>query len=114
MALYVDYKRKMGELTLTQGENKYKINIYACNALASFIYEYKNEEGETMCKLMNFIVDTKHLKELCKHKKELFTGKISNVKLNTYYGYTSELMEYFTEMGIRVTCFKKEPKKEKS
>lgn len=113
MALYVDYKRKMGELTLIQDENKFKINIYACNALCAFIYEYTNDEGQEMCKLMNFLNDKQHIKNLLKSRHELFLGKVENIRLNMYYMSNIDVLHYFTEMGVTVTCYNKKPKEEK-
>ena len=37
MSLRVDFKAVMGELTLKQGENKFKIHICAANAVCAFM-----------------------------------------------------------------------------
>ena len=115
MPLYVDYKQKMGDITLVQEDEgkkqSYKINIYSCNAVAAFIYEYKNEKGEKMVRLMGFIADKQHVKNLLKERFELFTGKVTRVRVNLYYRDMNLLVEYFTKMGVKVTCSYEKPKK---
>ena len=105
MSLRVDFKAVMGELTLKQGENKFKIHICAANAVCAFIYEYKDEKGETMCRLMNFLDSKQHITNLLKKKQELFEGKVTKVKLNLRYDNSKEILRYFTRMGVKVECF---------
>ena len=51
MALQWKWSDKMGKITIKQREKIYDVNIYAGNALAIFICEYKQngEERDTFC-----------------------------------------------------------------
>ena len=73
--LTVNYDRKMGWLILTQNIDEqardFKIDIDWCNGLCAFIYEYKNEKGEDMVKLMNFFADKTHVQNMIKNKVKL-------------------------------------------
>ena len=113
--LTVDYKRKMGEVIITQKQDDkpltFKLNVYWCNGLAAFVYEYKNEEGETMCQLMNFFADKQHIENLINSKTELFYGEIKKISLNMWYEDNKYVLKYFTKMGYKVTCYYKEPTK---
>lgn len=115
--LEVDYKRKFGELTLTQEQDgqqrNYKINIYWCNGLAAFIHEYKKEDGTEMCQLLTFFDNKKHVENLIKDKVKLFIGKLSKISLNMWYEDNQHVLNYFLKMGYRVQCYYKEPKQKK-
>ena len=43
--LNVSYKNKIGYFTLTQGENKFRINICHANCLCAMMYFYTDNEG---------------------------------------------------------------------
>lgn len=54
MALQWNWKDKMGKITIKQKEKNFDINIYAGNALAIFICEYKqNDESYKLCKSLS-------------------------------------------------------------
>ena len=111
MSLRVDFKAVMGELTLKQGENKFKIHICAANAVCAFFYKHKDEKGGEWCDLQGFLADKKHVDNLIKNKVELFYGDITKVKLNMWYKDSAEILRYFTRMGVKVECYYKERKK---
>lgn len=103
MALHVNYDRKIGHYTLTQGENKFKIHFCACNALCAEIYFYKDDEGREMCQLHSFFADIQHVKNCA--KAGLLNTYESGITL-----YAKEMSNdlwkmarIFTEQGIKVT-----------
>lgn len=107
MPLLVDFKAVMGELTLKQGENKFKIHICASNAVCAFIYKHKDEKGDEWYDLQGFLADKKHVDNLIKNKVELFYGEVTKVKLNLAYDNCKEILRYFTRMGVKVECYYK-------
>lgn len=109
MSLRVDFKAVMGELTLKQGENKFKIHICAANAVCAFIYKHKDEKGDEWCDLCGFFADDVHVRRCIRSKSEMFNGKIVKVKLNMWYKNNKYVLEYFTRMGHKVECYYKEP-----
>ena len=117
MSLRVNFNAIMGEVILKQTSRldgtvrKYKINICAANAVCAFIYEYKDERGETMCHLMNFLDSPQHITNLLRKKQELFEGDVTKVKLNLAYDNCKQILRYFTRMGNKVECYYKEGKK---
>ena len=93
----------MGEIILKQGENKFKIDICAANAVCAFIYH--DERG---CTLMNFFADIEHINNLIKNKVELFYGDIVGVKLDKKYKEHKAISKYFNKMGCEVEYYNKE------
>lgn len=114
--LQVDYTRKLGKVVITQEQDgqpiDFNTNIYWCNGLAAFIYEY-DEDGEHVYQLMNFFADKQHIKNLIKSKTELFWGKVKSVSLNMWYKDNEYVLEYFLKMGYNVECYYQEPKQTK-
>ena len=111
--LNVDYTRKMGEVVITQEQDgqpiDFKTNIYWCNGLAAFIYEYDDKNGDHIYQLMNFFADKQHVKNLIKSKTELFLGKVKSVSLNMLYKDNEYVLDYFLKMGHKVECYYQEP-----
>ena len=66
MALTWDWKDKIGELLIQQGEKQFTISIYKGNALAIFLDEYKNEKGQDVYSMYNFFCDKEHFKNCTK------------------------------------------------
>ena len=112
--LRVNYKHKMGEVTIVQKSNgqKFTLYIYAANAICAFINEYKNEEGETMAQLISFFADSQHVRNLIKNKVDLFENDIvKKVSLNMWYEDNKYVLNYFIRLGYKVTCYYKEDKR---
>ena len=107
--LTVNYDRKMGWLILTkiidEKEQDFKIDIDQCNGLCAFIYEYKNEKGEDMVKLMNFFADKLHVQNMIRAQCKLFSGTIKEIHLNMAYKELRYVQDYFLEMGYQVITF---------
>ena len=68
MALTWDWKDKIGELLIKQGDKQFTISIYKGNALAIFLDEYKNEKGQDVYSMYNFFCDKEHFKNCTKDK----------------------------------------------
>lgn len=109
------YKMKMGSLTVTQDNRSYKINIYGGNATAIFIHHYNSDDGKKMVQLYMFLNDKQHIKNIMKNNKEasdrqfaIFSGKVSNVKLNMWYKENYDVLKFFLWMGCKVSCYYKE------
>ena len=68
MALNWNWDNKIGELLIRQGEKEFTINIYQGNALAIFIHEYVNSEGQEVYSMYNFFYDKEHFKNCTKDK----------------------------------------------
>ena len=68
MALTWDWKHKIGELLIQQGEKQFNISIYKGNALAIFLHEYKNEKGQEVYSMYNFFCDKDHFKNCTNDK----------------------------------------------
>lgn len=65
--LNVSYENKIGYFTLTQGENKFRINICHANCLCAMMYFYTDNEGEKIATLMSFFADLQHAKNCIKN-----------------------------------------------
>lgn len=108
----------MGTLTLVQNEKKYKIQIRQCNALATFLYVYKQENPQDpkypwVHQLVMFFTDEQHIKNCIKGAKsfkDLFWGELKDIKLNLAYKESNILLKYFVK-EFNVKCYYKEPKK---
>lgn len=140
MSVNWNWKNKIGEITLKQKGNDgkintFKINMYGANCLCALIYEYQKVNEETHKKenwydFYGYWLDTTHLKRclgLVKHrdgtKDNIYKTDyewFSKVKLNTYYfdKYTKNerltMVKAFTQSGIKVELYYKEPKESKS
>ena len=68
MALRWDWKHKIGELLIKQGEKEFTINVYQGNALAIFISEWTNSEGVEQYSMYNFFCDKEHFRNCTKDK----------------------------------------------
>ena len=68
MALRWDWKHKIGELLIKQGEKEFTINVYQGNALAIFISEWTNSEGVEQHSMYNFFCDKEHFRNCTKDK----------------------------------------------
>lgn len=109
MALQWKWTDKMGKLTIKQKENTYDINIYAGNALAIFIREFKQGGEERYC-LYNFFADKKHCDNIIKNGKRLITDKVVSIKLNLFYKSAQTLFNILAKNGYRISCYYEEPK----
>ena len=124
MSLRVNFKVKYGEVVLVQkdpdelGTNKkrtFRIGIYMANAVCAFCTKRKDENGQTLYDLQGFFGDYKHVERLTKHKIEMFWGKVTKVRLNTFWQskYRADynaIIKYFTRMDAPVTLYYKEVK----
>ena len=62
MALHWNWDCKIGELLIRQGEQEFIINVYQGNALAIFIYEFKDEKGVEKYQVQQFFCDKEHFR----------------------------------------------------
>ena len=63
MAIRWDWKEKLGELLIKQGENEFTLSVYQGNALAIFLHE-----KEKTWQMYNFFADKEHFKNCAKDK----------------------------------------------
>lgn len=119
MALRVHFNVKYGEVFLVQDNNgiterrTFRIGIYMANAVCAFCTKRKDENGKTMYDLQGFFGDYGHVQRLTKKKIEMFYGKVTKVRLNTFWQskYRTDynaIIKYFTRMGTPVTMYYKE------
>lgn len=113
--LRVNYQISYGEVKVKGADGKHVCNvkIHPANALCAFIYHYKNEKGEKMAQLWNFLADTQHVKNIMKNCSDhtLLGTSVVSVKLNVYYKEAQQLVKPMAQSGYKVTCYYKEPKK---
>lgn len=98
----------MGKMTIKQKENTFDINIYAGNALAIFICEYK-QDGEERYIMYNFFADKAHCNNIVKNGKRLFTDEVVGIELNLFYKSAQTLLNILVKNGYEVRCYYKEP-----
>lgn len=124
MSLRVYFNVKYGEVVLVQkdpdelGTNRthtFRIGIYMANAVCAFCTKRKDENGKTLYDLQGFFGDYQHVARLTKKKIEMFYGKVTKVKLNTFWQskYRADynaIIKYFTRIGVPVTLYYKEVK----
>lgn len=119
MALQWKWNNKMGSMTVVQTRDgkthRYTVNIYACNAIAAFIQEWKDENGKEMYNVWSFWVDKQHVKNIVKNCGNVFCGEtVTNIRLNMYYKYAAkQVLDILLKNGYKVTCYYKEPKQRK-
>lgn len=109
MALQWKWSDKMGKVTIKQKEKSYDVNIYAGNALAIFICEYK-QNGEEKYILYNFFADKKHCDNIVKSGKRLFTDEVVGIELNMWYMAAQKLLNVLVKNGYKVSCYYEEKK----
>ena len=111
--LRVNYLIEYGSVKVRtwDGERICNVNIHPANALCAFIYHYKNDKGEKMSQLWNFLADTQHIRNIMKEHKTLLGEEVVSVKLNVYYKEARTLIEPMCKSGYKVSCYYKEPKK---
>ena len=68
MALNWDWNKKIGELLIKQNEKEFTISIYQGNALAIFLHEYVNDEGNEVYSMYQFFCDKDHFNRCTKDK----------------------------------------------
>lgn len=93
--------------------NKFVIQIRQCNALAAFIYVYKNEKGDIHHQLYTFFVDQSHMRNMMKDeslankdgKHHLLGDNVVEIKLNTYHKECMQMLTLLTKDGYEVKCY---------
>ena len=115
MALRWNWSDKMGEYTLVQKQpdgkkRKFTVNIYACNALAAFIYEYKANDGSDRYTLEGFFLDNAHVRRIVKSCGKPLEDGVKSIRLNIWYKEARNLMRTLTKYGYEVQVYY-EPKK---
>ena len=111
--LRVNYQIVFGEVF---GKNmdgqKWKVMYHPANCdLGAFIYHYKNEKGEKMAQLWNFLLTKNHINNIMKDSKTLLGDEVYKVKLNAYYKEARDIIEACAKSGYKVEVYYKEPKK---
>lgn len=83
MALTWDFKEKVGEAVIRQGDSKFTVNLYNGNAYLIFIYEYKDSEtNKDMYTLWTFWGDKSHAKNclgLSKGKTNIYVDDYNDI-----------------------------------
>lgn len=111
--LHVNYRIEYGSVKVksASGEHICNVKIHPANALCAFIFHYKNDKGEKMSQLWNFLGDTQHIRNIMREHKTLLGEDVVSVKLNVYYKEARTLIEPMCKSGYKVSCYYKEPKK---
>lgn len=96
--------------------NKFRIQIRQGNCLAVFIHVYKDPEPEDpkrpwVHQLQMFFANEQHIKNCLKEYtfENLFNGLLKNIRLNLFYSECRILLKYFTQQGLNVQCYYKDP-----
>lgn len=111
MALQWKWSDKMGKITIKQREKVYDVNIYAGNALAIFICEYKQNDEERYV-LYSFFADKKHCDNIIKNDKRLFFDDVVSIELNLFYKSAQTLLNILVKNGYKVSCYYEEAKEQ--
>lgn len=69
MALQWKWTEKMGKMTIRQKRGEFTLNIYNGNALAIFVSEYTDKDGDEAYILYNFFADKKYCDNIIKSEK---------------------------------------------
>lgn len=116
MALYWDWKEKVGEVTVIEPRTneEHTVSLFTGNAFLIFINQYK-EDGKDMYSLYSFFADEAHAKNcfgLTKGYDNIFLDRngqpvIKKVRLNKKkYRYTNKLVSMLTKafdtIGIEI------------
>ena len=111
--LRVSYGVEYGSIKVksADGTHTFDVKIHPANCWCAFIYHYKNENGEKMAQLWNFLADTQHAKNIMKEFDTLLGSSVVSCKLNVYYKEAQQLVKPMAQSGYKVTCYYKEPKK---
>lgn len=111
--LHVNYQIEYGlvKVKTWDGSKICNVKIHPANALCAFIYHYKNEKGEKVAQLWNFLGDTQHIKNIMKQYPTLLGEDVVSVKLNVYYENARKLIQPMCKSGYKVSVYYKEPKK---
>lgn len=113
MALYVDYKQKIGEFTIVEKhgdeERTFRIDIHPCNALAAFNHHYV-KDGEKYSMLYAFFADKKHMRNIERLEPKPFFHIKGAVKLNMAYKESEDLLGFFARQGHTIKPYYKQPK----
>lgn len=109
MALQWKWTDRIGKAVIRQHEREYELGIYDGNALAIFICEYKNEEGEDMYQLYNFISDRKHLENIVKNNHRIISDEVVSVELNISNKNALAILPLLAKEVGEVRCYYKKP-----
>ena len=105
---------KIGEITFSQKGKEKKLDVWDGNVLATFTYDYIDQNDSHSRGLYAFFTDIKHVKELIKHYgKNMFEADRGEVKitLNLYYPSAKKLLTIFTKyFGYKVNFYYEEVK----
>lgn len=111
MALHWQWSDKIGTLCIAQkrvnGDKEFDINIYTGNALAIFVSEYKDEDGQDVYSIYKWIDDKKHAERIIKEYGTLFCDRVVSIELNLRFRETKQLLDILTKNGYSVTCYYK-------
>lgn len=113
--LRVNYQITYGVVKVksADGSATLSVKIHPANALCAFIYHYKDENGQKMAMLWNFLGDVQHIKNIMKNSSDhtLLGTSVVSVSLNVYYKESMQLVKPMAESGYKVSVYYKEPKK---
>ena len=106
--LRVNYKTEYGSVRVKNHDGSYAtIRIHWANALCAFVYHYKNEKGERMAQLWNFLGDMQHVRNIMKEYGTLLGKEVVSVKLNVFYKEMQQLVLPMCQSGYKVECYYK-------
>ena len=99
----------IGTMTVTQGNNKFNIEIRQSNCLAIFIHSYKIDE-QIRSSLQYFFADEQHLKNCCKavdkgELKGIFPyDEVNEIRLNMRYKESAKLLKHLVKY-YEINCY---------
>ena len=106
MAIQWEWKNKIGELDIEQGEKKFTMSVYTGNALIIFLYE-----TEKTYKMYNFFADKDHFKNCAKDSEWDYASEWRELRL--WKKPTADqwlLIEDLAKRGVNVRFVKKPEK----
>lgn len=103
MAIQWQWEKKIGELDIEQGENKFTMSVYTGNAMIIFLHE-----TETTWQMYSFFADLTHFKNCAKDSDYDFVSEWRELRL--WKKPTSDqwkLIEYLAKRNVNVRFIKK-------
>ena len=91
-------------MTIVQKGKQFDVSIYSGNALAIFVYEYK-DSGEDWYMVYNFLADEEHCANLSAQGCRLLGEDVGEVELNLRFRNARALLPLLVKDGYKVLCY---------
>lgn len=97
----------MGRMLVSQNGYEFGVNIYSGNALAIFVYEYNEDDGD-MYMVYHFLLDAEHCGKIVAGGNRLLGDGVEKVELNLRFKNARKLLPLLVKDGYKVLCYEKE------